>query len=255
MKEVEQERQQQQQQQQRRPVASPFTFQPALLLADLVNIALETCADAFDRFEEAVAAVAQLRPEHRQTLLEGIGQLYECASGSLDQAATNFQRLAEATMLRVPMELYLEQAASVPLAAVAPEEEEALDNELRELRRQMEETKQGTLRLRQELRELNRDLASAGDPSSLDPLSGALATQRGALLEDAASIGGALLRLGPLLAKAREALEARDHAGGAKAGPSGTDAVAGAQRRVAAAQRDTGASADQLQSLHSSLTS
>jgi hypothetical protein len=35
--------------------------------------------------------------------------LYECASGSLNQAATNFERLAQATILRVPPELYLEQ--------------------------------------------------------------------------------------------------------------------------------------------------
>ncbi len=40
---------------------------------------------------------------------KGIGSLYDCAAGSLDQAGTNFQRLAEATILRVPPELYLEQ--------------------------------------------------------------------------------------------------------------------------------------------------
>lgn len=40
---------------------------------------------------------------------QGINVLYEFAKGSLDQAGTNFQRLAEATILRVPPELYLEQ--------------------------------------------------------------------------------------------------------------------------------------------------
>jgi hypothetical protein len=69
--------------------------------------------------------------------------LFEAAKGSLDQAAPNFQRLAEATILRVPPELYLEQAAAAPPPAVAPEEEAGLDRELAELRQQLEEVGRG----------------------------------------------------------------------------------------------------------------
>jgi hypothetical protein len=46
-------------------------------------------------------------PTHQPT--QGLDVLFEAAKGSLDQAAPNFQRLAEATILRVPPELYLEQ--------------------------------------------------------------------------------------------------------------------------------------------------
>jgi hypothetical protein len=57
-----------------------------------------------------------------------------------------------------------------------------------------------------------------GDASAFDPLAGALATHRGELLEDAAAVGGALRELGPMLARARAALAAREapgeHGGG-----------------------------------------
>ncbi|KIZ03817.1 hypothetical protein MNEG_4140 [Monoraphidium neglectum] len=251
------QQQQQNEEQQAKPErVSPFTFQPALVIGDMVNVALETCADAFDRFEEAVAGAAEIRPEHRRALLQGIGVLYECASGSLNQAATNFERLAQATILRVPPELYLEQEAAAPLVEVSPEEEAQLDAELADMRRQIGEAKQDCRGLRQQLKEINRDLALAGDPSAFDPLSGALATQRAALLEDAASIGGALQRLGPMLARAKGALAAREGPGSslcAKA-PNAAEAAAGAQRRMAAAQQDTGASLDQLEALQQSLT-
>ncbi|GBG00297.1 hypothetical protein Rsub_13049 [Raphidocelis subcapitata] len=237
---------------------SPFTFQPALVLGDLVNTALETCADAFDRLEEAVAGVTEMRPEHRRALLEGVAALYEFASGSLDAAGTNFQRLAEAAILRVPPELYLEQeAAAPPPAPVTAEEEAALDADLDALRRQVEEAKQGCAALRGELRALSREIASASAAPPLGPLSAALGAARGALLDDAASIGGALLRLGPMLARARDALAADAAGGAAGAGgkaPSAADAAVGAQRRIAAAQQDTGASVDQLQALAESLT-
>ncbi|KAI8474554.1 MAG: hypothetical protein J3K34DRAFT_124788 [Monoraphidium minutum] len=235
---------------------SPFTFQPALVVGDMVNVALETCANSFERFEEAAAAAVDIKPAHRRALLSGIGVLYDCVLGSLSQAAVNFERLSLATILRVPPELYLEQAAAAPAAEVSAEEEAALDGELEELRRQIEEAKQGGQELRQQLREINRDLAAAGDPSAFDALSSALATQRAALLDDAGAVGGALLRLGPLLARAKDALAEREGPGtslGAKA-PSASDAAAGAQRRVAAAQQDTGASLDQLEALQRSLT-
>ena len=68
----------------------------------------------------AVAGAVDIRPEHRQSLLQGIGVLYDCAAGSLNQAATNFERLALATILRVPPELYLEQVRRVCSVFAAP---------------------------------------------------------------------------------------------------------------------------------------
>jgi hypothetical protein len=66
------------------------------------------------------------------------------------------------------------------------------------------QTKSGCQSLRQQLRDLTRDLAAAAAAAPLDPLAGALATRRAELLEDAAGVGGALLRLAPLLARARD---------------------------------------------------
>jgi len=76
------------------------------------------------------------------------------------------------------------------------------------------QAKAGCKGLRQQLRALNRDLSSAGDAASFDPLSNALSTQRDALLEDAATIGGALLKLAPMLARARNVLADREMPGG-----------------------------------------
>jgi hypothetical protein len=64
--------------------------------------------------------------------------------------------------------------------------------------------------------------ANAGDASVFDPLAGALATHRGALLDDAAAVGAALRELGPMLARARTALAAWENPGGwGPKGPGG----------------------------------
>jgi hypothetical protein len=226
--------------------------------------ALDACADGFDALERQLLQALPLERAEKRALRDGVGQLWAAVLASLNDAATNFERVAAATALHVPAELSAaaegeeeEEEQEAAEAAAGPggeggttkkksafppateEDEAALDAELAELRAALVEARAGAASLRRELSAAARDRAAAAEAApALRPLGAALAAHRASALEDVAAVSGAAARLRPLMARCeqlRGAAAAAAQRRAAMLGGRGQEAWAGAGPAAAAA--------------------
>lgn len=292
-----------------------FPFEPTLFLADLGNIALDYSISGIHQLERAIlesplfqqpadSSLAPNCPAVQQRINEQLLQFKAAASevlaevqrrtaDSMNRAADNFERYEAATNLNVPPELYVQQPIPSVPDPVDPEQEAQLDGELAELRQQVQQVHAKCRQLKQQLLHVDRDLSKAVlRAAAFKPLTEVVSANSQPLLDEAAAIGALASKLQPMVARAQQLQQERDHpvaaalaaaaassaaapsttqgrrrtggkAGAAvAAGKGGAGAVGGAERDVAAegveqqvrqVMAETGASLQQLQQLHAAL--
>ncbi|KAF8060464.1 N6a [Scenedesmus sp. PABB004] len=246
-----------------------FSFNPALFLADLSNIALDVAADGLEALEGRLHAAQVLDPSTKAAVSQILAQTCATTLDSTARAAAAFEQYEQLTSLAVPAELFVEQPLPVLPEPVDPQAEEALDAELGQLREQVSQARAGYRALKQQLAALDKDAGTTARRfAAYKPLADTLAAVGQPLLQEAAAIGRLAAKLEPMLSAAAQLAAQRRPAdplaaalaaagaagaGAARGGEDGDDDCADGcaddadvDRRVQQLMGDTAASMDAL---------
>eukprot|EP00877_Chromochloris_zofingiensis_P007010 jgi/Chrzof1/2562/Cz11g20130.t1 len=229
---------------------SPFDFNTDILLDDLEKAGMDLCADAHDALDKKIIHANGLPDAAKVELQKVTNQLFDTALDNLDQLFEKFHRLAAATFLHIPKELYMQQPSTLSVEPVDPDAEAALDVELESMRQNIAQSRQECRTLSKQIRAWDRHLQQSGTASDFKPLLDALSSSKTSLVEDFNAIGTAVHTLQPLLARMQQlqANKAAAHAGATAALSAGGD-IAAVERRVRQQMAETAGCMHTLQEL------
>lgn len=107
------------------------------IMDDMVNVVETYVADGFDSFEECLTQELPQDDETEAALKAGLDVMYRAAQERIDEHFGRFAEHASSTCFAVPKELLQAQDLAENLPSCSVEEERALDDQLRALRKRL----------------------------------------------------------------------------------------------------------------------
>ncbi|KDD75783.1 hypothetical protein H632_c501p1 [Helicosporidium sp. ATCC 50920] len=218
-------------------LAKTLNLDPTGFVEDLYNAAHCHCADSFDELDECIRDTLGpgLTPEQEAAIMKGTAALYKSCRSSLDAQLERFEKFALETCLHIPSDMVdreIEQSLEPPLN---PEEDEAVDAQLQNLREAIVSEKAAARRIGNRIESCRRAVAWAQDKSqSLGQLADSLARTQG-LAADVRDLCKRGMAVEDLLLQAQQLDK---HASG-KDGNKGTRPALAALSQHALARRTT----------------
>ncbi|KAL4853294.1 hypothetical protein ACK3TF_005719 [Chlorella vulgaris] len=241
------------------PTAQTNTLQldPSAFVEDLYNAVHFYCADGFDTMDSTLREQrgAVLTPEQQAAYHHGSSQLYLALRGEVDAQLQKFEAYALETCLHVPAGL-LAQPSTVDAAGTVVDEaeEQAVDEQLQQLRQQIAAAKHHGRKLKGGLKQYDEALAKYSSTlATLQAVPAALAGKENSVAEDSRVLAAAGMQLEE---SCRQLDGLRQQKGAAQRGSSGQpeDELA-AEREVLRCQAAVrNAPADDLRRLQERLT-